>query len=63
MVLMHLSVGLLQLNWLLQGQQWQQAASELATYQVDFAAQIAARSGLRAQVERIRAALAAAGAR
>lgn len=57
------SVGLLQLNWLLQGQQWQQAASELATYQIDFAAEIAARAGLRAEVERIRAALAAAGAR
>lgn len=57
------SVGLLQLNWLIAAQQWQEASSKLATYQVDFAAEIAARGGLRAQLEQIRAALTAAGAR
>jgi hypothetical protein len=54
------SVGLLQLHWLIAAQQWQEAANELASYRSDFAAEIAARAGLRAQLEQIRAALAAA---
>lgn len=54
------SVGLAQLNWLIQGQQWQRAAAEFTTFQADFAAEIAAREGLQAQIERIRAALTAA---
>ncbi len=49
------SVGLLQLHWLIAAQQWQEAANELASYRSDFAAEIAARAGLRAQLEQIRA--------